>query len=123
MFSNESSHVAYREDTVLTYRRVGFYLVPSEVLGKDPVVDVIGDTGEGSVDDLCAGSLYDALRDGPGVGSIGKSEELSIDTTSYLHNKAVFTILMQCNDTCLYMWFTKLAFRGCGTVLPDLCSR
>lgn len=63
------------------------YLVPSEVLRQDPVVDIIGNTGEGFVDDLRASSLNNALRDGPGVGSIRKSEELSIDTTSYLEDK------------------------------------
>lgn len=60
------------------------HLVPSEILRQDPVVDVVRNTGEGSVDHLCTGSLGDALRDGPSVGCIGKGKELAVDTTSHL---------------------------------------
>lgn len=62
----------------------GSHLVPSKILRQDPVVDVIRDTGEGSVDHLCTGSLGDALRDGLSVCCIGNGEELAIDTTSNL---------------------------------------
>lgn len=67
-----------------SYRMGCSHLVPSEILRQDPVIDIFRDTGEGSVDHLCAGSLGDTLRDGPGVGYIGKGEELAVDTTSHL---------------------------------------
>ncbi len=66
------------------YRTECSHLVPYKILRQDPVVDVIRDTGEGSVDHLCTGSLGDAFRDGPSVCCIGKGEELAIDTTSNL---------------------------------------
>lgn len=69
-----------------SYRMGCSHLVPSEILRQDPVVDVFRDAGKGSVDHLCAGSLGDAIRDGPSAGCIGEGEKLAIDTTSHLQN-------------------------------------
>jgi len=66
------------------YRMRCSHLVPSEILRQDPVIDVFKDTCEGSVDHLWAGPLGDTVRDGYGVGFIGKGEELAVDTTSHL---------------------------------------
>lgn len=100
-----------------SYRMGCSHLVPSEILRQDPVVDVFRDTGEGSVDHLCAGSLGDALRDGPSVGCIGEGEKLAVDTTSHLQNNQQKYILKKTTSLNHLQIFNYDKNRGCGYMI------
>lgn len=60
------------------------HLISSEVPRQDPVVDIIGDTVEGPVDDFRGAPLGDAVTDSFGVGAVGEREELPIYSPTHL---------------------------------------
>lgn len=62
-----------------------FHLISFEALRQDPIVDVVGDTGEGAVNDFRA-SLGDAFGDSFSVGTVGKGEELPVRPSSQLRD-------------------------------------
>lgn len=48
------------------------HLISSEALRQDPVVDVVGDTREGAVDDFRGAPLGDAVSDSFSVAAVGE---------------------------------------------------
>ncbi|TNN39017.1 hypothetical protein EYF80_050809 [Liparis tanakae] len=64
----------------------------------DPVVDVIGDTGERAVDDFRGAPLGDAFRDGFGVGAVGEGEALPARPAAHLRTQ---TCCLRCGKTYL----------------------
>lgn len=63
------------------------HLISSEALRQDPVVDVVGDTREGAVDDFRGAPLGDAFSDSFGVAAVGEREELPVHRSSHLRGK------------------------------------
>lgn len=63
------------------------HLISSEALRQDPVVDVVGDTGEGAVDDFRGAPLGDAVSDSFSVAAVGEREELPVHRSSHLRGK------------------------------------
>lgn len=75
-----------REGSLLSSLLFFSHLISSEALRQDPVVDVVGDTGEGAVHDFRGAPLGDAFRDSFGVGAVGEGEELPVHASSHLRD-------------------------------------
>lgn len=78
----DSFFLSYPLSTLLFFA----YLISSEALRQDPVVDVVGDTGKGAVDNFRGAPLGDAFRDSFSVGTIGEGEELPVHPSSHLRD-------------------------------------
>lgn len=62
------------------------HLISPEVLRQDPVVDVIRETREETVDNFRGAPLWDAFSDSISVGTIGEGEELPVYAAPHLRD-------------------------------------
>lgn len=62
------------------------HLISPEVLRQDPVVDVIRETREETVDNSRGAPLWDAFSYSISVGTIGEGEELPVYAASHLRD-------------------------------------